>query len=269
MVAAGESELLWAAFARTGSPGLRDRLIREYVPFVHYVASRYHSIPGGIVQLEDLVGYGMIGLIDAVDRFDPERGVPFEGFAARRIRGAIQDELRRVDWVPRRLRKSVSKLRRAGVPGRVPAGRARLAGGSGPPDIPGSAPLAEFGASQRLLAELPLRRTVPLEEPGSPRRDVPDATEGPAAATERREVRRLLEASIAELTLRERTVLHMSYAQGRTLLEIAAELGVTQGRVCQIRQHALARLRRRLERAGVTHGTPVDGTDGLPTRAVS
>ncbi len=237
-----EDEALWAAH-KTGCREARARLIADHVPLVHYLARRIHHFPGGVVGHEDLVGFGMIGLIDAVDRFDPDRGVPFATFASPRIRGAIQDELRRVDWLPRRLRRRVK-------------GSWSDPGPPSPSGDPAWQEAVAARARRRLLAELPVQVQVSLEAPVSRGRDVEDPREGPAALAERDELHRLLETSLSELTERERRVLGLSFGEGWSLLQIAAELGVSQGRVSQIRTHALRRLRRRLERAGVTQAPP-------------
>ena len=92
---------IWAEFVTTRRPELRDRLIIEYAPLVRFVVGRLGIPPTSMLEADDLISYGMIGLITAVDRFDPSRGVRFEAFASSRIRGAVIDQLRALNWLPR------------------------------------------------------------------------------------------------------------------------------------------------------------------------
>src|SRR5438132_14435181 len=92
---------LWKEFVATRRPGLRDQLITEYAPLVRFVVCRLGIPPTSLLEVEDLISYGIIGLINAVDRFDPARGVRFEAFATARIRGAVIDQLRTLNWLPR------------------------------------------------------------------------------------------------------------------------------------------------------------------------
>src|SRR5829696_3858727 len=101
---ATDTRVLWQEFKRTGDRGLRDRLILTYAPLVKYVAGRLGSGLPAHVDEGDLVSYGLLGLINAIERYDPGRDIKFETYAITRIRGAIIDELRALDWVPRSVR---------------------------------------------------------------------------------------------------------------------------------------------------------------------
>ncbi len=101
-------DITWAEFVSTRSAALRDELITEYMPLVRFVVGRMGIPPTNILDVEDLMSYGMIGLINAIDRFDPARGVRFEAFATVRIRGAVIDQLRVLNWLPR---SAVSRVR--------------------------------------------------------------------------------------------------------------------------------------------------------------
>ncbi len=98
MVASAMMDDIWAEFVTTRRPRLRKELITEYAPLVRFVVSRLGIPSTSILEAEDLISYGMIGLINAVDRFDPSRGVRFEAFATSRIRGAVIDQLRALNW---------------------------------------------------------------------------------------------------------------------------------------------------------------------------
>ena len=108
-----DTQALWAAFRQTGDKAARDRLILTYAPLVKYVAGRLGAGLPAHVDESDLVSYGLIGLMGALERFDPAREIKFETFAIARIRGAIIDELRALDWVPRSVRSRAREIERA------------------------------------------------------------------------------------------------------------------------------------------------------------
>src|SRR6186997_1793997 len=110
---ATDTRVLWQEFKRTGDRGLRDRLILTYAPLVKYVAGRLGSGLPAHVDEGDLVSYGLLGLISAIERYDPDRDVKFETYAIARIRGSILDELRALDWVPRSVRSRARQIERA------------------------------------------------------------------------------------------------------------------------------------------------------------
>src|SRR6187401_2234336 len=110
---ATDTRVLWQEFKRTGDRGLRDRLILTYAPLVKYVAGRLGSGPPAHVEEGDLVSYGLLGLIGAIERFDPDRDIKFETYAIARIKGSIIDELRSMDWVPRSVRARARDIERA------------------------------------------------------------------------------------------------------------------------------------------------------------
>ncbi|MGH2709445.1 MAG: sigma-70 family RNA polymerase sigma factor, partial [Actinomycetota bacterium] len=109
----GPLDGLWEEYKRDGSPQARDKLILHYAPLVKYVAGRVSTgLPANIEQ-SDLVSYGIFGLIDAIEKFDPERSIKFETYAITRIRGAMIDELRALDWIPRSVRQKARAVERA------------------------------------------------------------------------------------------------------------------------------------------------------------
>ena len=104
---------LWDEYRKTGSSAVKEKLILHYAPIVKYVAGRLMVHIGQNVEFDDLVGYGIFGLIDAIEKFDPSKGVKFETYASFRIRGAIIDNIRRMDWVPRTLRQKSKQIENA------------------------------------------------------------------------------------------------------------------------------------------------------------
>ena len=113
MTRADETQALWLDYRRTGDQDIRDRLILTYAPLVKYVAGRLGSGLPAHVDEGDLVSYGLLGLIGAIERYDPDRDIKFETYAIARIRGSIIDELRALDWVPRSVRSRAREIERA------------------------------------------------------------------------------------------------------------------------------------------------------------
>ncbi len=245
---AEQLHVLWGAYFRGRERAMRDELILHYSPLVKYVAGRMAAgLPGSIEQA-DLVSYGMFGLIDAIDRFEPDRGLKFETFGIPRIRGAILDELRALDWVPRGVRAKARAVETA---------FAKLEGTllRSPTDAELAAELEISDADlQAIFAELSLTGMVALDDllshAGAERDAGPDSvldrSSAPVVAFELQEMRQLLTDAIRRLPERERSVLLLYYYEGLTLAEVGQVLGVTESRVCQIHTKAVLHLRARL-----------------------
>jgi RNA polymerase sigma factor for flagellar operon FliA len=242
---------LWALAPH--DKGARDQLILHYSPLVKFVAGRVASGLPSSVEQSDLVSYGIIGLIDAIAKFDPTRGFKFETYAITRIKGSMLDELRANDWVPRSVRAKSRTLEEA-----VAAVQARE---HRPPTDEELA--AELGCTEEqlrtMLGQVSFTGLVALDDLLAHGRDEDGATvgdtladggPGPLATYEVTEVRELLNSSIRALPERERTVLGLYYYEGLTLAEIGGILGVTESRVCQIHTKAVLSLRARLMAAG-------------------
>jgi RNA polymerase sigma factor for flagellar operon FliA len=245
---------LWADYKQSADRAVRDQLIVLYSPLVKYVAARVAVGLPQHVDGADLVSYGIIGLIDAIDRFEPSRKVKFETYAIPRIKGAIIDELRAIDWVPRSVRSKARAVEQA---------YASLEGTL--LRTPTDAEVAiELGISEKelqdMLRQISFVGVAALDEVlsvGGERGDratlgdtVADAGEGPVAVFEDKESKEILTQAIKQLGDRERTVLSLYYYEGLTLAEIGEILGVTESRVCQIHTKAVLQLRARLsERA--------------------
>ena len=112
-MSAAEREQLWAEFLKRPTPELREQIIVEYAPLVKIVAGRLSMYLGYNVEYDDLVGYGIFGLIDAIDKFDVNKDVKFETYASLRIRGSILDQIRKMDWIPRTVRQKQKKIEAA------------------------------------------------------------------------------------------------------------------------------------------------------------
>lgn len=243
-------EGLWRAFKSTGDPGLREHLILHYSPLVKYVAGRVAvGLPPSVDQA-DFVSYGVFGLIDAIEKFDPERSIKFETYAISRIRGAIIDELRALDWIPRSVRQKARAVEQA-----YTALEGRLA------RTPTEAEVAdELGLAREdlrtIFSQLSVVNVVALDEllHGADDGDrvslldtlVDVSGDDPETVCEAREMRRLLARAINQLPDREKTVVTLYYYEGLTLAEIGNVLGVTESRTSQIHTKAVLQLRARL-----------------------
>ncbi len=241
---------LWAEYKERGGRALRDQLIVLYSPLVKYVAARVAVGMPQHVDSADLVSYGIIGLIDAIDRFDPERAVKFETYAIPRIRGAIIDELRAIDWVPRSVRAKARAVEQAYST--LEAGLHRS-----PTDTEVAVEIGiTEGDLQDILRQVSFVGVAALDEvfsSGGERSDrttlgdtIADVGAGPGAKFEDKELKELLLQAITRLGDRERTVLSLYYYEGLTLAEIGEILGVTESRICEIHTKAVLQLRSKL-----------------------
>lgn len=237
----------WRRFREDADPAARELLIVHYSPLVKFVASRLAAGLPASVDTGDLISAGVFGLMDALDRFDAERGAKFETFAIPRIRGAVLDGLRQLDWVPRSVRRHARAVESAIA--ELEAALHRT-----PTDEELAAELEiSPGELQRWLNGIAVANVGPLEHlMATGRGDVTNAgAEGvPGAEFEDRELRHAMRAEVRRLPERERTVIALYYSEGLTLAEIGAVLGVTESRVSQIHTKAVLVLRSRLNAAG-------------------
>ena len=227
----------------------RDALIRQHVPLVRRIALHMIAKLPPNVELDDLIQVGMIGLADALSRFETEQGVQFETFASQRIRGAMLDELREGDWMSRSSRKSQKDIERA---------LNKLEQRLGRPPLE-SEIATELGMElddyQSLLGKVRGTQLVYLEDIGGGdgedgenylERHVADEGADPFALLRDQRLRAALVGAIQSLPEREQYVMGMYYEHDMNLKEIAAVLGVTESRVCQLHSQAIARLRTKM-----------------------
>jgi len=219
----------------------RDELILEHIPLLRHIVGRMSFDGHGALDRDDLYGFGMLGLISAADAWDPSRGLKFSTFAYTRIRGAILDELRRMDFLPRGRREKVREL---------DAAVRRLEHENGAPPSPEEIATAlevsvdevdEILMSARSAAETSLDEGD--ESPLGALLDDPRCT-SPVGSAEWEETREQLAGCIGELSEQEQTVITLYYSEELLLKEISEILGVTESRVSQIHSRALYRLNR-------------------------
>jgi RNA polymerase sigma factor for flagellar operon FliA len=253
---ADDTRALWRSYRTSGDAALRDRLILTYAPLVKFVAGRISSGLPSHVDENDLVSYGLLGLIGAIERYDPDRDVKFETYAIARIKGSIIDELRAMDWVPRSVRARARDIERAIAELEAKLGRA-------PNDEEIAAKLGltqdELDSS---LTEISRSSIAALDElwtvQGSSGDQVAlidtiEDTQGPAPTTalDQSEMKEMIADAISRLPEREKLVITLYYYEELTLREIGEVLGVTESRVSQLHTKAILRLKARLS------GTPV------------
>lgn len=241
---------LWREYKEGADPGIREQLILQYAPLVRYVAGRVGvGLPASVEQ-GDLVSYGVFGLIDAIEKYDPERAIKFETYAINRIRGAIIDELRSFDWIPRSVRTKARDIERA-----IAVLEARLQ------RTPSEAEIAEelgldIPELRRVFSQVSFVHVAALDEmlgsadhsDGSTlgERIEDERVSAPGDAFDDEETRHLLARVIHTLPEREQIVVTLYYYESLTLAEIGLVLGVTESRICQLHTKAMMGMRARI-----------------------
>lgn len=240
---------LWERYRSKGDPDAREGLILTYAPLVKYVAGRVSVSLPDTIEHTDLVSYGMFGLMDAIERFDLDAGVKFSTYAITRIRGSMIDELRKVDWVPRSVRKKAKRIARASRRlendlGRTPSEE----------EIAAELDITVEELHDMLeqtafttMAELDRSLGSDGDESITLADTLHDTTHArPEDTVDDQETRRLLVEEIEDLPEREQKIIALYYFEGMTLAQIGGVLGVTESRVCQIHSKVMVSLRNRL-----------------------
>lgn len=238
---------LWIEYAKSNqNSAIREKLIIEYAPLVKLVAGRLSMYLGYNVEYEDLVSYGIFGLIDAIDKYDYTKAVKFETYASLRIRGAILDQIRKMDWIPRTIRqrqKQIDAVMRQieSTKGRV-ATDEEIAVGLGITNEEYS----EWQSKMKITSVVSLNEFL---EQGS---EVPNTPSGsrhfimPEEAVEQEELKVMLVEALTLLTEKERRVVELYYYEDLTLKEISHVLDVTESRVSQLHTKALQKMKNKL-----------------------
>ncbi|MGQ9629637.1 MAG: RNA polymerase sigma factor WhiG [bacterium] len=245
-----DEEKLWRAYKENGDPKSREELIIKYAPLVKYVASRVSANMPSNVEVDDLISYGIFGLIDALKKFDPSRGIKFETYAVSRIRGAIFDELRAQDWIPRLVRQKARKLEK--VYSKLEGELGRSAEDSEVAEAMG----ISIDELYKLLNEVSGTVMLSLDDVLSFNSEddnisLADTVENisiknPGVDLEENELKMLLAEAIDKLPEKERMVISLYYYEGLTLKETGMVLNVTESRASQLHTKAILRLRGRL-----------------------
>ncbi|MDR2109944.1 MAG: RNA polymerase sigma factor WhiG [Spirochaetaceae bacterium] len=241
----------WIDYRRTRDPKIREDFIKQYAPLVKYVAGRLAVGMPHNVEFDDLVGFGAFGLLDAIDKFDPSKNVKFKTYAVTRIRGAIFDELRAIDWVPRSIRQKTREVEET-----IGSLEAKLGRPATDQEIAGSLGMNE---DEYLKTMMKISGTAILSindmwytGDENDRVSIMDSIESPSSLNpevmaEKDEIRRVIADAISELPDKEKKILVLYYFEDLTLKEIGEVLGVTESRVSQLHTQAILRLRARLK----------------------
>jgi RNA polymerase sigma factor for flagellar operon FliA len=243
-------EELWQIYRKSKDPKVREYFIKQYAPLVKYVAGKVAVGMPHNVEFDDLVGFGVFGLIDAIEKFDPTKHVKFKTYAVTRIRGSIFDELRSMDWVPRSVRQKTRELEET-----IHTVEAKLGRAASDEEIASEmkVPLDEF---QNLLLRISGTSILSLNDVwytgnGEDNISIVESIEAPASLNpdfivEKDEVRRVIVDAIQDLPDKEKKVLVLYYYEDLTLKEIGQVLGVTESRVSQLHTKAILRLKAKL-----------------------
>ena len=250
MIIEKTEEELWKIYKKSKDKKIREHFVKQYAPLVKYVAGKIAIGMPQNVDFDDLVGYGVFGLLDAIEKFDPNKDIKFKTYAVTRIRGAIYDELRSIDWVPRSVRQKAKELER--IIGKL---ENRLGRSAKDEEI-----AKELGITVKDLRTLILKisgasilslsdvwyvgdesdKVSVMETIESPRSLNPDVI------VEREEVKNIIVQAISDLPDKEKKVLILYYYEDLTLKEIGEVLQVTESRISQLHTKAIMRLRSKL-----------------------
>ena len=239
---------LWDEYAKERTPEVREKIILEYAPLVKLVAGRLSMYLGYTVEFDDMVGYGIFGLIDAIDKFDTLKEVKFETYASLRIRGAILDQIRKMDWIPRTIRQKKKKIDSV-------IKEIEMTKGSSATDEEIARALGitdeEFLDWQ---SQMKITNVVSLNEymeqgsevPQNPVMHTQTRFDGPEESLEKEELKIVLAETLQLLTEKERKVIELYYYEDLTLKEISYVLDVSESRISQLHTKALQKMKKKM-----------------------
>ncbi len=241
-----ERNKLWLEYSKKRTSVVREKIILEYAGLVKIVAGRLSMYLGYTVEYDDLIGYGTFGLIDAIDKYDYSKGVKFETYASLRIRGAILDQIRRLDWIPRTLRQKQKKLEQAYQKLEHEYGR-----NASDEEIAKelNISIVELENWQNQTLNMSLISLDEYMEQGSEARMDSRASQTfdePERVIEKQELKVILEKALSNLTENEQKVIALYYYEELTLKEISNVLEVSESRISQLHTKALSKLRLKL-----------------------
>ena len=245
-----EEQELWISYKKKKDPEIRNYFVRQYAPLVKYVAGKVAVGMPHNVEFDDLVGFGVFGLFDAIEKYDPEKHVKFKTYAVTRIRGAIYDELRSIDWVPRSVRQKTKEIEET-----IHTLEAQLGRSASDMEI-----AEKMGVSindlHKTMQKISSSSIISLNDlwysgEDNDRVAIVDSIESPSSLNpdtivEKDEIKRVIVQAISELPDKEKKVLVLYYYEDLTLKEIGKVLEVTESRISQLHTKAIMRLRSKL-----------------------
>jgi RNA polymerase sigma factor for flagellar operon FliA len=243
-------EELWLVYKKKKDPRIRDAFVKQYAPLVKYVAGKVAVGMPHNIEFDDLVGFGVFGLFDAIEKFDPEKHVKFKTYAVTRIRGAIFDELRSIDWVPRSVRQKTREIE--DTVNRLESSLGRSATDA-EIAMEMNMSMADF---QKTMLKISGTSVLSLNDiwytgDDNDKVSIVDSIESPQSLNpdnivEKEEIKKVIIQAINELPEKEKKVLVLYYYEDLTLKEIGKVLEVTESRISQLHTKAIMRLRTKL-----------------------
>ena len=242
---AGKAKL-WDDYARTRSPEIREKIILEYAPLVKLVAGRLSMYLGYNVEYDDLVGYGVFGLIDAIDKYDNMKAVKFETYASLRIRGAILYQIRKMDWIPRTIRQKQKKIDAAIKEIENEKGRAAT-----DEEIAKSLGISDeeylsWQSQMKVTGVVSLDEFMESGTEAPAQQNSQQRFETPEEVIEKEEMKKVLGQALELLTEKEKKVILLYYYEDLTLKEISNVLEVSESRISQLHTRALQKLKSKM-----------------------
>ena len=242
---AGKAKL-WDDYARTRSPEIREKIILEYAPLVKLVAGKLSMYLGYNVEYDDLVGYGVFGLIDAIDKYDNMKAVKFETYASLRIRGAILDQIRKMDWIPRTIRQKQKKIDAAIKEIENEKGRAAT-----DEEIAKSLGISDeeylsWQSQMKVTGVVSLDEFMESGTEAPAQQNSQQRFETPEEVIEKEEMKKVLGRALELLTEKEKKVILLYYYEDLTLKEISNVLEVSESRISQLHTRALQKLKSKM-----------------------
>lgn len=237
---------LWEDYARLKTPDLREKLILEYAPLVKIVAGRLSMYLGYNVEYEDLVSYGLFGLIDSIDKFDASKEVKFETYASLRIRGSILDQIRKMDWIPRTIRQRQKQIDAAMKEIELQEGRpatdAEIARRIGISEDE----FLDWQGQIKADNIISLNEYIEQGNDVSSEASLGSGFDTPETVIEKSELREMLDEALELLTEKEKKVILLYYYEELTLKEISNILGVSESRISQLHTRALQKMKTKM-----------------------
>lgn len=239
---------LWDEYKKGRSPEVREKIILEYAPLVKLVAGRLSMYLGYTVEFDDMVGYGIFGLIDAIDKFDTLKEVKFETYASLRIRGAILDQIRKMDWIPRTIRQRQKKIDSVIKDIEMMKGSAatdeEIAAALGITDEE----YLDWQSQMKVTSVISLNEYMEQgsEVPQNPVMHTQARFDSPEESLEKEELKTVLADTLQILTEKERRVIELYYYEDLTLKEISHVLDVSESRISQLHTKALQKMKKKM-----------------------
>jgi len=243
-------EEIWIKYKESNETKYKQELIKEYVPLVKIVAGRMYNFYGGNVDFDDLQGYGVFGLIDAIEKFDINRELKFETYAQIRIRGSIIDNLRKIDWIPRSLRKKAKEYEKA-----INKIENKLGRTATNEDIAREMSIS-LNEVESALSEITAFNIISLEELLSARGEFGincNTADNPEKRYEDKEIKKILMEAIDSLPIKEKMVVSIYYYNELTYKEIGSLLNLSESRISQIHSKAILKIKGVFSKLGIEY----------------